>query len=73
MGNYIKEANYLKGLAILLMFIGHAATPTFLKRPLSYEIVVQFIYSFHMPLFFIVSGFLAVKSININFRNDYFL
>ena len=49
------------------------ATPTFLKRPLSYEIVVQFIYSFHMPLFFIVSGFLAVKSININFRNDYFL
>lgn len=73
MGNYIKEANYLKGLDILLMFIGHAATPTFLKRPLSYEIVVQFIYSFHMPLFFIVSGFLAVKSININFRNDYFL
>lgn len=27
------EVNYMKGLAILLVFIGHAATPTFLERP----------------------------------------
>ena len=26
----IKEINYIKGLAILLVFIGHSATPSFL-------------------------------------------
>lgn len=73
MGKYIREVNYLKGIAILLMFIGHAATPTFLTRPFAYEVAVQFIYSFHMPLFFIVSGFLALKSIDVNLKNQYLL
>ena len=50
----IKEINYIKGIAILLVFIGHAATPSFLERPYFYEFIVQLIYSFHMPLFFLV-------------------
>lgn len=37
----------LKGLAILLMVLGHVSTP-----------LTNFIFSFHMPLFFFVSGYL---------------
>ena len=48
----LKELNYIKGLAILLVFIGHASTPSFLHRPYAYEFIVQLIYSFHMSLFF---------------------
>lgn len=39
-----------KGITILLMILGHAAIPD----PLS-----NFIYSFHMPLFFIASGWMT--------------
>lgn len=39
-----------KGITILLMILGHAAIP----EPLS-----NFIYSFHMPLFFIASGWMT--------------
>lgn len=37
-----------KGIAIILMVIGHAEAP---------EMVTNFIYTFHMPLFFIASGY----------------
>jgi len=42
----------MKGVAILLMFVGHMAIPAdgFLNR---------FIYSFHMPLFFLLAGYFA--------------
>lgn len=39
-----------KGLAIILMVIGHTPIPEMLSR---------FIYSFHMPLFFIASGWMT--------------
>ena len=68
----IKEINYIKGIAILLVFIGHAATPSFLERPYFYEFIVQLIYSFHMPLFFLVSGFLSYKVIDMNLKENYF-
>lgn len=69
---YIDEFNYMKGLAILLVFIGHAATPSFLERPYLYEFIVQFIYLIHMPVFFFVSGFLSVKILDMDLKNDYF-
>ena len=37
-----------KGLAIILMVIGHAEAP---------ELLTNFIYTFHMPLFFIAAGY----------------
>ena len=37
-----------KGLAIILMVIGHAEAP---------ELVTNFIYTFHMPVFFIAAGY----------------
>ena len=47
-GRRIDWIDCVKGLGILLVYIGHCYIPT----------VNDFIYSFHMPLFFIVSGFL---------------
>lgn len=44
-----KAISCTKGLAIVLMVVGHSGAPNFL---------VNFIYNFHMPLFFFVSGFL---------------
>ena len=70
--NTIKEINYIKGIAILLVFIGHASTPSFLQRPYIYEFIVQLIYSIHMPLFFLVSGFLSPKVIDMNLKESYF-
>lgn len=68
----IKNINYIKGLAIILVFIGHASTPSFLHRPYIYEFIVQLIYSFHMSLFFLVSGFLSYKIINMKLDKNYF-
>jgi fucose 4-O-acetylase-like acetyltransferase len=39
-----------KGLAIILMVVGHSGCPTELRK---------FIYSFHMPLFFLLGGYFA--------------
>lgn len=66
------EFDILKGIGIILMMIGHW---TFIPNEL-----YRFIYSFHMPLFFIVSGyFLSDKSLarssadnfKIEFRREY--
>lgn len=61
----------VKGIAILLVFIGHGSTPSFLQRPYTYEFIVQLIYSIHMPLFFLVSSFLSYKIINMNLNKNY--
>lgn len=47
----LRWADILKGIAILFVLLGHTpGTPVALKN---------LIYSFHMPLFFVLSGFLA--------------
>lgn len=52
----VKWIDYLKGFAILLMVIGHyQGTPTFLN---------VWIYAFHMPLFFFLSGYLSENILN---------
>ena len=38
-----------KGIAIILMVVGHSSIPVSFSR---------YIWSFHMPLFFVISGFL---------------
>ena len=47
----------LRGFAILLVVIGHIYLPY--TREASNHPVAQMIYSFHMPLFFFISGFLC--------------
>lgn len=42
-----------KGIAIILMVIGHSSYPTELYK---------IIYSFHMPLFYLLSGYFMNKN-----------
>lgn len=44
--------DYLRGVGIILMFIGHTSV---------WSPIVNWIYGFHMPLFFMLSGFLLNK------------
>lgn len=46
----------MKGIGILLMLIGHMGFPTWVN---------QFIYSFHMPLFFFLAGYFSPQTSTI--------
>ena len=50
----------LKGLCILLVVYGHLPRTGYLSEHL--EAFVRFIYTFHMPIFVVVSGFLFSRS-----------
>jgi fucose 4-O-acetylase-like acetyltransferase len=54
MQNYNQTADFVKGFLIILVVIGHVLLGRFMESPLRY-----FIYSFHMPLFFFVGGYLV--------------
>lgn len=55
-----KYIDIVKGIAIILMYIGHFSE---MKYGDIQKIIFIFIYSFHMPLFFILSGY--------NFKDHY--
>lgn len=52
----------MKGIGIILVVLGHAIQ----KNDIDYQnnLLCNLIYSFHMPLFFLVSGYLVYKNIN---------
>lgn len=50
MGDFNHKVSIAKGICIVLMVVGHSACPIVMK---------DFIYLFHIPLFFFVSGFLV--------------
>jgi fucose 4-O-acetylase-like acetyltransferase len=50
---YNQTADTLKGLLIVLVILGHFLLGTLMDNPIRY-----FIYSFHMPLFLFVGGYL---------------
>lgn len=47
-----KTFDYMRAIGAILVIVGHAVP---------YKILGNFIYSFHMPLFFFVSGFVYKK------------
>jgi fucose 4-O-acetylase-like acetyltransferase len=53
-----------QAIGILLVILGHSY-PFHVEIPKTAEYVRQFIYSFHMPLFIFVSGFLIVQANSI--------
>ena len=54
----------MKGLAILLVVLGHAIQKNIPSFQMNY--LFSFIYSFHMPLFFVVSGYLMYLTLQSN-------
>ena len=61
----IKAFDFLKFFAIFLVIWGHAIQ-YFLSSDYSDELVFRIIYSFHMPLFMMVSGYFSVSSMSLN-------
>lgn len=57
---YYPEINIYKGIGIILVVLGHALKQTGVMN-MAFEIMLSVIYSFHMPLFFVASGFVSVK------------
>lgn len=63
MKNRLKYIDIAKGISILLVILGHCLQEG--------SIIRQYIYTFHMPLFFIVSGmFYKKRSFRENLRKD---
>lgn len=61
--------DFVKGVAILLVLVGHAiqycyGAEYFLQRVYFSNPIFKFIYSFHMPLFIAVSGYLLHHTLN---------
>lgn len=58
---------YAKGIGIILVVYGHVARGVFnagmIDNPSFFKLVDSVIYSFHMPLFFFISGLFFVSSI----------
>jgi len=63
---YILEMQMARGIGILLVTFGHSIP---LKD--AYPAIYNFIYSFHMPMFFFLSGFFSTKLLEINSINDW--
>lgn len=62
----LKSFDLLKFFAIFLVLWGHSIQ-YFLSSIYYEEPVYRFIYSFHMPLFMMISGYFSVSSISLNF------
>lgn len=53
-----EDLDFLKGIGIVLVVLGHCFTTALETKYYSISLLKDFIYTFHMPLFFIVSGYL---------------
>ena len=61
---YFNELNIVRGIAVLLVAIGHSFPD--LQTGMKYTVAVfirNYIYDFHMAVFFFVSGFLCLVGI----------
>ncbi len=65
------EITIAKGIGILLVVLGHAMKQTGMTDQLTAGLI-QLIYSFHMPLFFVLSGFVSVKILDYGKKEEIF-
>ena len=56
-----KDLDILKGFAILCVVLGHVICLVYDKNNYTNNLIFRFCYSFHMPLFFTISGYLDGK------------
>lgn len=54
---YFSELNIMRGMAVLCVVIGYSFDPT--TEPTILGFLKSFVYCFHMPAFFFISGFLV--------------
>lgn len=64
--HYFKEINIMRGMAVLCVVIGHSFIAT--DTPTILGFLTNFVYIFHMPAFFFISGFL-VKDQQMNWHD----
>lgn len=62
----------MKGIAILLVVLGHVLGAFYTNRklvlPLDYRLLYVTIYSFHMPVFFVIGGLFADRWVERSFK-----
>lgn len=65
----IEFIDSLKGFGIFLVIWGHCIQ--YLNKNIHFidNFIYEFIYSFHMPLFFMISGFFFLSSLKLNFKD----
>lgn len=54
----IEWIDWIKGVALVLVIIGHTFRTSMYDESMAYSYIKSFIYAFHMPLFIAISGFL---------------
>lgn len=63
------EIDIYRGLGIILVVLGHALKQTGETNAV-FDILLSVIYSFHMPLFFVASGFIAIKVLDLKSKEE---
>jgi fucose 4-O-acetylase-like acetyltransferase len=58
----VLNVDIIKGIGIILVMIGHSGMFLIIKEN---AFLSTFIYSFHMPLFFIIAGFFMKDNVNL--------
>lgn len=71
MKKYYKDMDIARGIGIFLVVLGHSFPDAQFNGSVFYAYIYRFIYSFHMPLFFIISGFFAYKIYEISTLKSY--
>lgn len=70
--NRIAWLDTARGIGMVFVVLGHAISDTIMDNSL-FSRLFYFIYSFHMPLFFFISGYCGYKAIQCNDKKDYIL
>lgn len=59
------EIDICRGIGIILVVLGHALKQTGQMNTV-FDVMISVIYSFHMPLFFVASGFVSIKILELS-------
>ena len=65
------ELDLMKGIGIILVYLGHNFNLKGLENNEIFLYIYRIIYSFHMPLFFLISGFLMNNGKEIHLKKYY--
>lgn len=68
----LHEIDILYAIGTILVIFGHSHSSDWLSFPTCFAKCIEFVYAFHMPLFFLISGFLLARSDSV-LRLGYFV